>query len=155
MFIPIGRAINPITKTNWEGIGVKPDTTINTKLALYKAQQLVLKNAIDKANEPEWKNFLQDCLKELENNKPALKPVTFELKGFDNANEVYVAGSFNDWSTRSLKMEHKDDKWIATTDSEMGKLSYKFIVDGNWITDPANSQIEKDGSNTNSVKMIK
>jgi Peptidase family S41/N-terminal domain of Peptidase_S41 in eukaryotic IRBP len=24
-FIPTGRAINPITKTNWEGVGVKPD----------------------------------------------------------------------------------------------------------------------------------
>ncbi len=27
--IPIGRAINPITKTNWEGIGVQPDIEMN------------------------------------------------------------------------------------------------------------------------------
>jgi retinol-binding protein 3 len=25
LFVPSGRAINPITKTNWEGVGVKPD----------------------------------------------------------------------------------------------------------------------------------
>jgi len=25
VFVPTGRAINPITKTNWEGVGVKPD----------------------------------------------------------------------------------------------------------------------------------
>ena len=45
-------------------------------------------------------------------------------------------------------------KWIATAETETGKLSYKFIVDGNWITDPANKQVEKDEPNTNSVKMI-
>ena len=93
-------------------------------------------------------------MKELEHSKPVLKPVTFELKGFDNATEVYVTGSFNDWSPHALKMEYKGGKWIATAETETGKLSYKFIVDGNWITDPANKQVEKDGPNTNSVKMI-
>ena len=58
-----------------------------------------------KADEPEWKSFLQDCLKEFENNKPVLKPVTFELKGFDNADEVYVAGSFKWFATASQKLE--------------------------------------------------
>lgn len=28
MFVPNGRAINPITKTNWEGVGVKPDIAL-------------------------------------------------------------------------------------------------------------------------------
>ncbi|MBC7974864.1 MAG: S41 family peptidase [Myxococcales bacterium] len=25
LFVPTGRAVNPVTKTNWEGVGVKPD----------------------------------------------------------------------------------------------------------------------------------
>jgi tetratricopeptide (TPR) repeat protein len=37
MFIPTGRAINPITKTNWEGTGVKPHIEIEADKALDKA----------------------------------------------------------------------------------------------------------------------
>ncbi len=32
--IPVGRAINPITKTNWEGVGVRPDHEIEEEKAL-------------------------------------------------------------------------------------------------------------------------
>lgn len=38
--IPSARAINPITKTNWEGIGVKPDVEVAAELALETAKQL-------------------------------------------------------------------------------------------------------------------
>lgn len=42
IFIPTGRAINPITKTNWEGVGVKPDIEVPRSHALNVAQELVL-----------------------------------------------------------------------------------------------------------------
>lgn len=42
IFIPTGRAINPITKTNWEGVGVKPDIEVPRAQALSVAQELVL-----------------------------------------------------------------------------------------------------------------
>ena len=34
VFVPHGRAINPITKTNWEGIGVQPDILCDSQDAL-------------------------------------------------------------------------------------------------------------------------
>ena len=34
MFLPTGRAINPITKTNWEGTGVTPDIQVPADAAL-------------------------------------------------------------------------------------------------------------------------
>lgn len=34
VFVPTGRAINPITKTNWEGVGVKPDVAVDASSAL-------------------------------------------------------------------------------------------------------------------------
>jgi retinol-binding protein 3 len=37
-FIPTGRAVNPITKTNWEGAGVAPDVDVPAEQALYTAQ---------------------------------------------------------------------------------------------------------------------
>jgi len=43
VFIPTGRAINPITKTNWEGVGVKPDIEIEAAKAL-ECALLMIKN---------------------------------------------------------------------------------------------------------------
>src|SRR6185295_17800434 len=39
-FIPSGRAINPITHTNWEGTGVVPDVRVPADQALDTAQKL-------------------------------------------------------------------------------------------------------------------
>ena len=41
IFVPGGRAINPITKTNWEGVGVKPDIAVPGEQALAKAVELI------------------------------------------------------------------------------------------------------------------
>ena len=38
--VPFGRAINPITKTNWEGVGVQPDVKVPQADALTTAQKL-------------------------------------------------------------------------------------------------------------------
>jgi hypothetical protein len=40
MFVPTGRAINPITNTNWEGTGVKPDVEVPAEKALETAHRL-------------------------------------------------------------------------------------------------------------------
>nr|WP_294942952.1 S41 family peptidase [uncultured Mucilaginibacter sp.] len=154
VFVPIGQAINPITKANWEHVGVQPDTLINTKLALYKAQQLAMRATIATTKEQVWKDALSEWVKELDASKPLFKPVTFELKGFDNAKEIYVAGTFNGWSANETKLERKGDKWVASADSEPGKIRYKFIVDGQWITDPGNTRTETNGPNTDSVKIV-
>jgi hypothetical protein len=39
--VPFARAINPITKTNWEGTGVAPDVAVAAADALEKAQELI------------------------------------------------------------------------------------------------------------------
>ncbi len=45
--IPFGRAVNPITKTNWEGKGVTPHIKISPSKALKKTHQVALKKLID------------------------------------------------------------------------------------------------------------
>lgn len=40
VFIPTGRAINPITNTNWEGVGVIPEVKTTVEEALVKAHEL-------------------------------------------------------------------------------------------------------------------
>jgi hypothetical protein len=41
--VPFARAINPITKTNWEGVGVEPDVKVAAEDALTTAQALAAK----------------------------------------------------------------------------------------------------------------
>jgi C-terminal processing protease CtpA/Prc len=45
--IPVGRAINPITQTNWEGTGVLPDVEVPQEDALKVAHIAALKNVLE------------------------------------------------------------------------------------------------------------
>ena len=38
--VPFARAINPVSKTNWEGVGVEPDVKVSAADALSTAQKL-------------------------------------------------------------------------------------------------------------------
>jgi len=64
-FIPVGKAINPITKTNWEGTGVKPDIEVDPAQALSTAHELALKSMISKEKDPAKKADLEGILKGL------------------------------------------------------------------------------------------
>jgi Glycogen recognition site of AMP-activated protein kinase/Carbohydrate-binding module 48 (Isoamylase N-terminal domain) len=81
--------------------------------------------------------------------------ITFNLKGFQNAKKVILAGSFNNWNEKSMKMKKTKDGWAYTLPLPPGKHYYKFIVDGNWHLDPDNMmrQRDKDGI-VNSVLLI-
>jgi len=155
MFLPVGRAINPITKTNWEGVGVQPDSLIIPRLALQKAHILAMKNSLSVSNDPGWKDELKRLIAQVEKETPLFTKVTFRLKGYANAKEVSVAGSFNDWSTSAAKMKRQGDEWIVETIAEPGRHMYKFVIDGQWIIDPANKETEMENGYTNSVIVIK
>jgi 1,4-alpha-glucan branching enzyme len=74
------------------------------------------------------------------------------LKGYPAAKIVNLAGTFNEWKPSSIVCGKEGAEWVCRVDLKPGKYLYKFIVDGHWITDPANPTIEDDGrGNTNSV----
>ena len=54
MFVPTGRAISPITKTNWEGTGVKPDVEVPADQALIVARLMALKKSVGTLTNPGW-----------------------------------------------------------------------------------------------------
>lgn len=85
------------------------------------------------------------------------KYATFLLKGFQNANNVILSGSFNDWNENDLCMQKTDNGyWKYKIPLPAGKHHYKFIVDGSWILDPDNSVKEYDTEgNVNSVYMVR
>jgi hypothetical protein len=65
-FVPNGRAINPISKTNWEGTGVVPDVTVPAPEALLVAQKMALKKLASAATDPQRAQLLRVRLAELE-----------------------------------------------------------------------------------------
>src|SRR5262249_31347733 len=74
MFVPTGRAINPITKTNWEGTGVKPDVAADADEALAKAHELAVKKLLANTEDDEVRRWIQmdlDRSKEPPKDKPA------------------------------------------------------------------------------------
>lgn len=78
--------------------------------------------------------------------------VRFFLRGYDKARSVKLAGSFTTWQSAALDMTRTDSGWIVPVLLQPGKHFYKFIVDGNWMTDPDNRKDENDGEgNMNSV----
>jgi hypothetical protein len=53
--VPFARAINPVSKTNWEGTGVTPDIAVPAAQALDKAYALAVEKLAAKATDPERK----------------------------------------------------------------------------------------------------
>lgn len=51
-FIPNGRAINPVTKTNWEGVGVTPDINVPISQSLVTAHKLALERLAAASTDP-------------------------------------------------------------------------------------------------------
>ena len=71
VFIPNGRAISPITKTNWEGTGVQPDILSSANDALGIAHRKALENLLTKEKHPGKKADIQRSLDKLTNEKSA------------------------------------------------------------------------------------
>lgn len=80
---------------------------------------------------------------------------TFFLAGYPEAKKVVVTGSFNHWHTKEFKMKRVADGWELTLDIPEGSYEYKFIVDGEWMHDPANDRKVDNGVGSfNSILLL-
>lgn len=64
--IPIAKAINPITKSNWEGVGVQPDIEISRDKAFDVAYELALKKLKESPLPSEQKKEINSALKQVQ-----------------------------------------------------------------------------------------
>ena len=62
IWLPTGRAINPITGTNWEGVGIAPDIAVDPADALRAAHLNALKKIRAAATDPEHRNELDRAI---------------------------------------------------------------------------------------------
>ncbi len=75
--VPFARAINPITKTNWEGTGVQPDIDVPASQARHVAHIAALKNVLSNTTLAQSREQLQSTIISLqreldEMNTPAV-----------------------------------------------------------------------------------
>jgi enterochelin esterase-like enzyme len=81
---------------------------------------------------------------------------TFTLAGHTDAEAVAIYGSFNNWIQTKNYCGRQGDGWICRIDLALGKYTYKFLVDGVGLNDPANSATEDDrNGRVDSVIVIK
>lgn len=78
----------------------------------------------------------------------------FRLPGFAQAAEVFVAGSFNQWNPRELRMQKKNGIWSLPYVLGAGIYPYKFIVDGKWMLDPSANLMEGSPPLDNSLLVV-
>ncbi len=68
----------------------------------------------------------------------------FRLKGYNNAHRVVVTGNFFNWNPRGVPMNPTSDGWSLPVYFRDGTYAYKFLVDNEWMADPANPTLRKD-----------
>ena len=75
VFIPVGRAINPITKTNWEGTGVEPDIKTPKEQALKTAYLMALNKSLSNIKDEQVKNGVKGLIDQTQKELDDMKVV--------------------------------------------------------------------------------
>ncbi len=74
----------------------------------------------------------------------AARATEIRIQALD-AQEIFLAGSFNDWNPSTTRMERDSDgSWVATVSLTPGRHEYKFVVDGTWCCNPGGPEFEED-----------
>ena len=81
--------------------------------------------------------------------------VNFKLSGHLDAKKMMLAGNFNHWNPNELYMKRTANGWILPLILAAGNYNYKFIADGNWMTDPVNRYYAVEDGVTNSFVPVK
>jgi 1,4-alpha-glucan branching enzyme len=87
--------------------------------------------------------------------RPQEKPVELILNQ-PQAQSVAVAGTFNDWDlSRTPMSPGPKGTWKVTVWLPAGRYEYRFIVDGQWMSDPnAREYVQNTFGSTNSVLVV-
>ena len=79
------------------------------------------------------------------------KMVNFFLER-PGARSVSVAGTFNNWKAVTPMSRDLEGTWTASVSLKPGRYEYRFVVDGQWLSDPnAQENVPNEFGSTNSV----
>lgn len=101
----------------------------------YLLTQELLSKINDKADQPVSQNG------RLSQPSDFLRDFMLNAQG---AREVHIVGDFNNWnvSDQSLLWRKDEGLWHKRLFLGPGRYRYKFIIDGQWVTDPSNERLE-------------
>ena len=69
------------------------------------------------------------------------REVTFAFEA-PEAEHVLLVGDFNDWTPDGSEMQPIGGMWTKMIKLAPGRYRYRYVVDGQWQTDPSNAAIE-------------
>jgi chromosome partitioning protein len=92
-------------------------------------------------------DYAQLCAEVLEAEEWQLSPrvtddgvvFAFEAPG---AHSVRLAGDFNGWEVEGHDMQASGHRWKSVVKLDPGRYRYRYVVDGEWQTDPLNAELE-------------
>lgn len=90
-----------------------------------------------------------------QDDPPQTNPAHFEIANAD-ANQIFVAGTFNGWRPGATPLEKRGDgKWAVDLSLRPGCYEYRFVVDGKWQDDPAaGAHVRNPFGGTNAVMNV-
>lgn len=101
-------------------------------------------------------NLEIDIEKLITNKSPLINgsEVTFIYKG--TADSIYLVGDYNNWELQDkmIKLTNMDLWYITKEFPENARFDYKYVVDGNWITDSLNKNVTSGGAGNNSTLIM-
>jgi len=73
-----------------------------------------------------------------------------------NCSEVKIAGDFTDWKKGAIYMSKsgRSGEWMASVRMNPGEHQYRFLLDGNWYTDPTTEHVMSPFGSENSVLRV-
>ena len=71
------------------------------------------------------------------NNRPPSGVRVYFERDFTGAQNVSLAGTFNDWHPAATEMLHMGEgRWVKELVLPHGRYEYRLVVDGRWMADP-------------------
>ncbi|KAG8436487.1 hypothetical protein GDO86_007546 [Hymenochirus boettgeri] len=76
------------------------------------------------------------------------------IRWSEGGKEVFISGSFNNWSTKIPLIKSHND-FVAILDLPEGEHQYKFFVDGQWVHDPSEPVVTSQLGTINNLIQVK
>lgn len=155
VFMPNGRAINPITKTNWEGTGVLPDIDVPSEKALETAHVMALNKIAEKSKDEADRNYYLFIAESITSamNAPVIDDNTLKsyTGTYGDRKIIYVSGKlfYQRGRRQKLEMTPMADDTFMFKDIEYFRLRFDKDKNG---TVTGVTGIYYDGSKDTSLK---
>lgn len=140
--------INPNSRTST--VGSASAAEVPASAAAESAAAAPAETVTSSATAPAQENVQEESPVQVATVPSVFVRLTVGAAGSHAESKVCVAGSWDGWADRhELQLDDGVFTLAASTIAAPGSYSYKFIVDGNWVTDPSQAVVDDGAGNLN------